>query len=330
MQLGSLPRIKLAYLPTPLEEAPRLTECLGGPRIWIKRDDLTGLAMGGNKARKLEFQMGQARARDADVIITVGAPQSNHARMTAAAAKRLGMDAVVVLGGEAPEFFQGNLLLDRIFGADVRILQTDDDYILSATIEDIARQLKQQGRRPFVIPRGASNAYGAAAYLEAAIEMLSQANAMGIRVDAIVHASTSGGTQSGLYAGTRLTESGVQVIGISAGPKKEVVVKRVLGIVTDLAELLDLQWRPHPDDIIVYDDFVGEKYAVPTPEGLEAIRVLARTEGVLLDPVYSGKGMAGLIGLIASGRFTPDQNVVFWHTGGQPALFAFAGVMQEG
>ncbi|HEY3248719.1 MAG TPA: D-cysteine desulfhydrase family protein [bacterium] len=330
MQLGSLPRVKLAYLPTPLEEAPRLSQFLGGPRIWIKRDDLTGLAMGGNKARKLEFQMGQARARDADVIITVGAPQSNHARMTAAAAKRLGMDAVIVLGGDAPEFFQGNLLLDRIFGADVRILQTDDDYILSATIEDIARQLKQQGRRPFIIPRGASNAYGAAAYLEAAIETLSQANAMGIRLDAIVHASTSGGTQSGLYTGTRLTESGVQVIGISAGPKKEVVVKRVLGIVTELAELLDLQWRPHPDDIIVYDDYVGEKYAVPTPECLEAIRILARTEGILLDPVYTGKGMAGLMGLISSGRFTPDQNVVFWHTGGQPALFAFAGLLQEG
>ncbi|HEV8353806.1 MAG TPA: D-cysteine desulfhydrase family protein [bacterium] len=330
MQLGNLPRIKLANLPTPLEEAPRLTEYLHGPRIWIKRDDLTGLAMGGNKARKLEFQMGQARARGSDVVITVGAPQSNHARMTAAAARRLGMDAVLVLGGDAPEFLQGNLLLDRILGAEVRILQTDDDYVLSATIEDIARQFKQQGRRPFVIPRGASNAYGAAAYMDAAIEMLSQANAMGIRIDAIVHASTSGGTQSGLYTGTRLTESGVQVIGISAGPKKDIVVKRVLGIVTELAELLELQWRPHPDDIIVYDEFVGEKYAVPTPECLEAIRITARTEGVLLDPVYSGKGMAGLMGLIAQGRLGPDRNVVFWHTGGQPALFAFAELLQEG
>lgn len=330
MQLASLPRIKLATLPTPLEEAPRLSEYLRGPRIWIKRDDLTGLAMGGNKARKLEFQMGQARARDCDVVITVGAPQSNHARMTVAAARKLGMDTVLVLGGDAPHFFQGNLLLDRIFGADVRILQTDDDYVLSATIEDIARQLKQQGRRPFIIPRGASNAYGAAAYLDAAIEMLSQANAIGVRVDAIVHASTSGGTQSGLYAGTRLTDSGVQVIGISAGPKKDVVVKRVLGIVAELVELLDLQWRPHPDDVIVYDDFVGVKYAVPTPEGLEAIRVVARTEGILLDPVYSGKGMAGLMGLIAQGRFTPAHNVVFWHTGGQPALFAFAEQFQEG
>jgi len=330
MQIGNLPRIRLAHLPTPLEEAPRLTEFLGGPRIWIKRDDLTGLATGGNKARKLEFLLGQARQSGCDVVITVGAVQSNHARMTAAAARRLGMDAVLVLNGEEPELAQGNLLLDRIFGADVRIVQTDDDYVLMGVVDDLARHLRRDGRRPYVIPRGGSNAFGAAAYMTAALELLTQANQMGLRVDAIVHASTSGGTQSGLYTGTKVTESGVQVIGISAGPKKEVVGQRVLRIVEELAQMLELRWRPHLDDIIVYDEFVGERYGVPTPECLEAIHLLARTEGILLDPVYTGKAMAGLRGLIGREQLRAGQNVVFWHTGGQPALFAHAAALQEG
>lgn len=330
MQIGNLPRIRLAHLPTPLEEAPRLAEFLGGPRIWIKRDDLTGLALGGNKARKLEFLLGQARAQGCDVVITVGAVQSNHARMTAAAARRLGLDVVVVLNGEEPELYQGNLLLDRVLGADIRIVQTDDDYVLMGVVDDLARHLRKDGRRPYIIPRGGSNAFGAAAYMLAALELLTQATQLGFRVDAIVHASTSGGTQSGLYTGTKMTESGVQVVGISAGPKQEVVARRVLGIVEELAQMLELRWRPHPDDLIVYDDYVGERYGVPTPACLEAIRLAARTEGIILDPVYTGKAMAGLRALVAQEQFRPGQNVVFWHTGGQPALFAHAAALQEG
>lgn len=330
MQLDSLPRVRLAHLPTPLDEAPRLSEYLRGPRIWIKRDDLTGLALGGSKARKLEFLLGQARQQGCDVVITVGAVQSNHARMTAAAARRLGFEPIVVLNGDPPDLAQGNLLLDRIFGAEVRVIQTDDDYVLMGVVDDLARQLRRQGRTPYVIPRGGSNAYGAAGYLQAWLELQAQITAMGIRVDAIVHASTSGGTQSGLYTGTKVTDSGVQVIGISAGPRREVVTTRVLGIVADVVEVLGLPWRPHPDDLIVYDDYVGERYGVPTPECLEAIRVVARTEGILLDPVYTGKGMAGLMGLIAQKRLTSGQNIVFWHTGGQPALFAHAAALAEG
>ncbi len=329
MDLGSLPRVRLANLPTPLDEAPRLTEYLRGPRIWIKRDDLTGLALGGSKARKLEFLLGQAREQGCDVVITVGAVQSNHARMTAAAARRLGFEPIVVLNGDSPDVAQGNLLLDRIFGAEVRIIQTDDDYVLMGVVDDLARQLRRQGRIPYVIPRGGSNAFGAAGYLQGWLELQAQIAALGIRVDAIVHTSTSGGTQSGLYTGTKVTGSGVQVIGISAGPTKEVVTTRVLGIVTDMVEVLGLPWRPHPDDLIVYDDYVGERYGVPTPACLEAIRVVARTEGILLDPVYTGKGMAGLMGLITRERLRPNQSVVFWHTGGQPALFAHAAALAE-
>jgi L-cysteate sulfo-lyase len=313
-----------------LEEAPRLSEYLRGPRIWIKRDDLTGLALGGSKARKLEFLLGLARAQGCDVIITVGAVQSNHARMTAAAARRWGFEAIVVLNGEPPELAQGNLLLDRIFGAEVRIIQTDDDFVLMGVVDDLARQLRRDGRKPFIIPRGGSNAHGAAGYVEAWLELRAQLTALGIRVDAIVHASTSGGTQSGLYTGTKLTDSSVQVVGISAGPRREVVTTRVLGIVSELIELLQLRWRPHPDDLIVYDDYVGERYGVPTPACLDAIRIVARTEGILLDPVYTGKGMAGLMGLVAQERFTASHNVVFWHTGGQPAVFAHARALQEG
>src|SRR3989454_2367296 len=230
VQLGNLPRIKLAHLPTPLEEAPRLSDYLHGPRIWIKRDDLTGLALGGNKARKLEFLLGQARQQGCDVVITVGAVQSNHARMTAAAARRLGFEPIVVLNGEPPDQAQGNLLLDRIFGAEVRIIQTDDDYIVAGVVEDLARQLRRDGRKPFFIPRGGSNAPGAAGYLGGWLELLSPAHATRVPVDAGVPAPTPRGKQSSLYTGTKLTDSGVQGIGVSAGPRREGGATRGLGV----------------------------------------------------------------------------------------------------
>jgi D-cysteine desulfhydrase family pyridoxal phosphate-dependent enzyme len=324
VQLGHLPRLPLAVRPTPLQEAPRLSAYLGGPRILIKRDDLTGLALGGNKARKLELLLGDARAQGADVIITVGAMQSNHARMTAAAARLFGWEAVLVLSGEQPEEIQGNLLLDHLFGAEVRLINSTDDYILMGVVADLARELAARGRRPYVIPRGGSTGLGAAAYLEAGGEAFAQLNALGVRVDAIVHASTSGGTQSGLLTAAHWSRAGALVVGISAGPPQQVVVQRVTGIVRDLAAVLRTEWAVHPEDVVVYDDYVGEGYGIPSPETVEAIKIAARTEGILLDPVYTGKAMAGLIDLIRRGTFTRDQTVLFWHTGGQPALFAHA------
>lgn len=330
MQLGRLPRIKLGSLPTPLEEAPSLSAYLGGPRILFKRDDITGLAFGGNKVRKAEYLMGEAVDRGCDVVITVGAVQSNHARTIAAAARRLGLDAIVVLSGEEPPERQGNLLLDSVLGADIRIINTDDTYVLMGVVEDIARDLRRQGRTPYIIPLGGSTPLGAAAFANAGLELLEQLNGRGIRADAIVHASGSGGTQAGLYTAMKVTQSGIRVQGISVGPTREVVTGRVRGLAEELVTLLRLDWRPHPDDIVVTDEYVGERYAVPTPACLDAIRLVARTEGILLDPVYTGKAMAGLVDMVRRGQFGPDQTVVFWHTGGQPALFAYAGWLAEG
>ncbi len=330
MQLGRLPRLKLCTLPTPLEEAPSLSAYLGGPRILIKRDDLTGLAFGGNKVRKVEYLLGEAVDKGCDVVLTVGAVQSNHARVTAAAARRLGLDSVVVLNGQEPSGRQGNLLLDALFGADIRIINTDDNYVLMGVVEDIARELRRQGRNPYVIPRGGATGLGTAAFVNAGLELLEQLNARGIRTDAIVHASSSGGTHAGLYTAMKVTQSGVQVHGISPGPRQEVVTGRVQGLTEEVADLLKLDWRSHPDDIVVSDGYVGEGYAIPTQAGLDAIRLIARTEGVLLDPVYTGKAMAGLIDLVRRGVFSSEHTVVFWHTGGQPALFAFADHLKDG
>ena len=330
MQLGRLPRLKLAALPTPLEEAPSLSAYLGGPRIMFKRDDITGLAFGGNEVRKIEYLMGEAVDRGCDVVLAVGAVQSNLARVTAAAARRLGLDAIVVLHGEEPVPRQGNLLLDGIFGADIRVVNTEDEYVLMGIVEDVARELRRQGRTPYVIPRGAATALGAAGFVNAGLELLDQLNSRGIRADAVVHAGTSGGTQAGLYTALKVTQSGIHVVGVSAGPRREVLTGRVKALVEELTKLLGLDWRPHPDDIVVTDEYVGERYGLPTPAGLDAIRLAARTEGILLDPVYSGKAMAGLIDMVRRGEFSPDQTVIFWHTGGQPAVFAYASFLAEG
>lgn len=331
MQLGRLSRLKLAALPTPLEEAPSLSAYLGGPRIMLKRDDITGLAFGGSKVRKTEYLMGEAVDRGCDVVITVGDAQSNHARVTAAAARRLGLDAVLVLrGDDRSSERQGNLLLDAILGADIRLVNTDDEFVLTGVVEDVARELRRGGRNPYVIPRGGASAVGTAAFVNAGLELLDQLNTRGIRADAIVHATASGGTQAGLYAATKVTQSGIRVIGVSAGPSRETATGRILALTQELVELLGLDWRPHPDDIVVTDEYAGEPAGEPAADCLDAIRLVARTEGVLLDPIYTGRAMAGLIDMIRRGQFAPEQTVVFWHTGGQPALFAYAGWLAEG
>ena len=326
-RLAGFPRYRLAHLPTPLEEAPRLTEALagsrGGPRILVKRDDLTGLAMGGNKVRKLEYHLGDALAQECDVLVTTGAIQSNHCRVTAAAARKAGIDAVLVLRPGESEAVQGNLLLDRLLGARVRIAPGPDAVAVEAAVQEELAVLRAEGRRPYVVPKGASTPLGAAAYLDAFWEVLQQAAARDVAIDAVVFCTGSGGTQAGLAAGAALLQRGTEIVGIGDGTSRAELAPAVSALVGALADRLGMDLSVPPDAVIVHEEY-GGSYGVPTPACVQAIRLAARTEGLILDPVYTGKAMAGLMDLVRHGRWRDGQTVLFWHTGGQPALFAYA------
>lgn len=317
-------RLALAHLPTPLEPLERLGRELGGPRIWVKRDDCTGLAGGGNKTRKLEFLLGDALNRGADTVLTAGAVQSNHARQIAAACARLGLRCELFLKEAAPgrgECYRrsGNVLLDRVLGAKVHILPGEAGA--ETTMEERAAALRREGRRPYTIPVGGSNAVGALGYVEGARELSAQADRMGLQIDAVVHASASHGTQAGLAVGLAIAGAEARLLGLSVSGSAQQARTKVERLAAATCEHLSSPVRFA--QIEVDDRFVGEGYGIPTPEGLGAIRLLARLEGLLLDPVYTGKAMAGMMKVVREGRFGPDENVVFLHTGGWPALFAY-------
>lgn len=325
MQLARYPRLRFAHLPTPLEPLERLSRDLGGPRIYVKRDDCTGLAFGGNKTRKLEFLMADGLAHGADTVITAGGIQSNHVRQTAAAAARLGVDCELVLtrvvpwnGGDYEE--TGNVQLDRLFGAKLHFHPGDADR--DAAMDEIAGWVHARGGRPYVIPVGGSNTVGALGYVACALELEHQANDLGIEVDYVVHASSSGGTQAGLVSGFRAINSPTRVIGIDVDADTEAVAADVGRLAQAMAEQLDLP-GDIADDVVVKGGYAGESYGAPTAGMIDAVTRLARTEAVVLDPVYSGKAMAGLIDLVANGAFESSDTVVFLHTGGTPALFAY-------
>jgi len=311
-----LPRLNLAHLPTPIDALPRLTEILAGPELYIKRDDLTGLAFGGNKTRKLEYLLADARAANAELILTTGAAQSNHCRQTAAAAARSGLKCKLVLVGPAPEKRSGNLFLDELLGAEV--IWTDNasrDQIL----ESVFRDAQAAGAKPYLIPYGGSNSTGAYAYYQAYQELREQLPDK--LPDWIVFASSSGGTQAGLFAGSRQS-GGSRVLGISVDEPEAKLKGIVHGIAGTLAEQLDLDLDLCQDDILVDDSYTGEGYGIMNDQDRQAIRLFAETEGILLDPVYTGRAAAGLLDLIRQGFFKPGQKVLFWHTGGTPGLFA--------
>jgi L-cysteate sulfo-lyase len=322
--MNDLRRFHLAYLPTPLEPMPRLSAALGGPALWIKRDDQTGLATGGNKTRKLELALGDALDQGADVVLTVGAVQSNHCRQTAAAATRADLECVLVLRGEAPPQKQwtGNLLLDDLLGA--RIWWAGDDDPLLA-LEAAARAERSKGRRPYVIPYGGSNAVGAGAYALAFEELWGQMSEMGVRFDRVVFASSSGGTQAGLIVGAKARGYRGQLLGISVDKTGGHLRETVSALLAPTAARLGLDLTFDAADVIVDDGYLGGGYAVLTDAERQALRLVARREGILLDPVYTGKAMAGLIHLVRQGEIASDETVLFWHTGGTPALFAYAG-----
>ncbi len=320
MKIDSLPRYRLATLPTPLDEAPRLSQQLG-IRVLIKRDDLTGFALGGNKVRKLEFLLADAIDKGADTLVTGGGPQSNHARTTAAAARLAGMNAVLVLSGKRPDETNGNLLLDELLGAEIRFAGDEEG---NAAIQRVAAELAAQGRKPYAIPIGGSNALGAISYLVAAGELLEQCAALGIQPDGIFITSGSCGTHAGVLAGIKYYGWQVPVNGISIDHPAAECVKRISRLVADAAAKLDTLLPLAPDDIDVNDRYIGPGYAVITPETREAIRLVARCEGIFLDPVYTGKTMAGLIDQARTGQVSPGSTIVFWHTGGVPGLFGQA------
>jgi len=317
----SLPRIRLAYLPTPLEYLPRLSKYLGGPKIWIKRDDLTGPAFGGNKVRKLEFVMADALSKGSSVVITTGGVQSNHARATAAVASKLGLKAVLVLRGKEPSEVKGNLLLDRLFGAEVRFFPVEREEI-PRIMEEVADELRKKGEKPYIIPLGASFPIGAVGYANSVVEIYNQAKEMGIKIDWILHAAGSGGTQAGLVFGTKMLKMDAKVLGISMGPDAESLRSASLRIAEGISSLLGIDVRISAQDFKVVDDYVEEEGKI-TKNVVGAIKTLARTEGIMLDPVYTAKAMLGTIELVRNGFFDANENVLFIHSGGLPGLFAY-------
>nr|WP_236953881.1 D-cysteine desulfhydrase [Hydrogenophaga sp. PBC] len=303
-----------------------LSALLGGPRLWVKRDDCTGLSTGGNKTRKLEYLMAEAVAARATVVITQGATQSNHARQTAAAAARLGMKCHILLedrtGSTDPDYTDnGNVLLDRLHGATVERRPGGAD--MQREMEQVAEKLRADGLRPYVIPGGGSNPVGALGYVNAAIELVAQAAAQGMKIDYLVHATGSSGTQAGLVAGLHAINSDIKLLGIGVRAPQEKQETMVHDLACRTAEHMGMRGGVPRELVVANCDYVGPGYGLPTPGMQEAVELLARTEGLLLDPVYSGKGMAGLIDLIRKGHFQPKHNVVFLHTGGSVALFGY-------
>jgi D-cysteine desulfhydrase family pyridoxal phosphate-dependent enzyme len=312
-----IPRVRLAHLPTVIEAMPRLSAALHGPKLWVKRDDQTGLGMGGNKTRKLEYALAEAQANGAKTLISIGAAQSNHCRQTAALAARFGFHCILVLSGDPEQMPSGNYLLDQLFGAEIVWTSRDErNEVFDLTFQ----QAWENGLRPYSIPLGASNATGTIGYVTAFDEFLGQ----GLEVDWIVVASSSAGTQAGLVLGAKYSGWQGKVLGISIDHHVKDLKTNVAQLAQDTADKLSKPMAVLPEDIFVNADYLGEGYGILGLPEIEAINLFARYEGLVLDPVYTGRAAAGMIDLIRKGFFKPSDRVLFWHTGGIPALFAEA------
>ncbi len=324
--MAKFPKVRLGHFPTPLEPMDRLSEMLGGPRLWVKRDDCTGLSSGGNKTRKLEYLMADAQTQGADTILTQGATQSNHARQTTAAAAKLGMECHILLedrtgSNDTNYILNGNVLLDRLHGATVSKRGGGTD--MNAEMEALAETLLSQGKKPYIIPGGGSNAIGALGYVNCARELAEQAAETGLHIDALVHATGSSGTQAGLVAGLAAIQSDMHLLGIGVRAPQEKQEQMVFDLAKKTADHLDIGLAIHRSDVRANCDYVGPGYGLPTDGMIASVKLLAQTEGLLFDPVYSGKGLDGLIDQIRKGYFDGMENVVFLHTGGSAALFGY-------
>ncbi|RAK60302.1 D-cysteine desulfhydrase [Phenylobacterium hankyongense] len=335
MHLARFNPVRFAHLPTPLEPLPRLTAALatspgGGPELWIKRDDCTGLAGGGNKTRKLEYLLGDALANDADTLVTQGAVQSNHVRQTAAVAAKFGLACEIILeertGSQAVDYTRsGNVLLDELMGAKVRRVPGGSD--MGAALEAVAEEVRARGGRPYVIPGGGSNVIGALGYVECALEIVAEANAMGLKIDRIVTATGSAGTHAGLVAGLAVMGADIPVLGIGVRAPKDAQEASVFKLARETAELLGHRDRVTREMVVADCDYVGAGYGLIDAEVIEALKLAARTDAILLDPVYTGKAMKGLIALAGAGRFD-GETVVFLHTGGAQGLFGYQSELE--
>jgi D-cysteine desulfhydrase len=331
MQLARFSRRRYTPSFTPMERAQNLSAALGGPEIWIKRDDLLGLAAGGNKTRKLEFLVADALAQGCDTLITVGAPQSNHCRLTLAAANKEGLKCRLVLEQRVPGSYKsdasGNNFLYNLLGVEaITVMNAGDD--LNGEMQKIAGELEAKGRKGYIIPGGGSNALGALGYVACAHEIAAQSFEQGVSFDAVVVASGSCGTHSGLLVGAKNVNFDAPITGINVRRPRAEQELNLLKLAVETARLLDIE-APTASDITALDEWVGPGYSLPTDEMVEAVRMTARTESVLLDPVYSGKAMAGLIGLTRRGYFKHGQRILFLHTGGSPALYAYQDVLRQ-
>lgn len=328
--ISNLPRVELAHTPTPLEALPNLTKALGGPDIWIKRDDCTGFALGGNKVRKLEYLMADAEAKGATTIITAGGTQSNHVRQTAAAAVRLGIKCHAILERvRTDDLYEtnGNALLDHLFGAVPHFVEMNTD--MDAAMTKLSAELTASGEKTYIVPIGGSNALGSMGYVSCAMELSQQLRQENIHPSAIVHASGSAGTQAGLLVGLSLSGLEIPVIGMCVSRSGEAQSEKVTSLVASLTSFIERPDLADIVDVICDGAYVGPGYGVETPEMIAAVQMLARTEGIFLDPVYTGKAMAGLMDYVETGKFVDAGPIVFIHTGGTPALFVYPSVAND-
>ena len=331
MNLARFSRCRYTAGATLIEALPRLSRALGGPNLFIKRDDLTGLAGGGNKTRKLEFLVADAIAQGADTLITVGAVQSNHCRLTLAAAAKEGLRCRLVLEQRVPGSYSadatGNNFLFHLLGVEA-VTVVDLGADLQKAMEKVVGDLAKEGRKGYIIPGGGSNALGSLGYVSCFEEMAAQLFEMGLKLDCIICASGSAGTHAGLVTGAIGTSSDIPIVGVNVRRKKDEQENNVFELATKVAALAGLKIPVKRSDIVCRDEWVGPGYSLPTPEMVEAVRLTAQTESILLDPVYTGKAMAGLIGMIRAGEFRAGQNVLFVHTGGSPALYAYQKILE--
>jgi D-cysteine desulfhydrase family pyridoxal phosphate-dependent enzyme len=323
--LQNISRIQMAFLPTPIMEALRLAAAIDGPKLWIKRDDLTGFGFGGNKIRGLEYLLADALIQEADTLVTGAGPQSNYVRATAAAAAHADLNMIAVYSGTPPAQVQGNYRLTRLLGAEIRFTGDPDRTSVDEAIEEIAIELRSAGRRPYTIPRGGASILGTLGYVQAAYELAEQCAANDISPDAIVLATGSCGTQAGLLAGVKLLRLPWRVEGFTVSRPVNEVISRVLTLAQAAIKQLGSPLTINPQDVIVHGGFIGPGYGVPTQDAAEAIRLTARCEGIFLDPTYTGKAMAGFLAYYRIGHFRPDNTIIFLHTGGEPTIFVGEG-----